>query len=311
MRKWAGLSMIVIFFMLTAGCGSFSTIQATEFVRDVFSLTCPAGSRPAVLATKPYKGGMLVLVKSASGDCGEFIDLYLVGAQGVRGIAAGRAAGQDAFSLNQLQDDNILILFGEFGQQQVDASKALVTLKNWQIIEEAIIGEKGFILTLKRNSSVVKFDLYDGEDQLVARLEDPERINRRVYTSELTLLAEMPLPFSPSADEIEEVRIEPFAAKDARSLILSEPDDYAEIVTIVAEHYHEMHRLLYFREPNYDIIFTVSDGRIMILRKKAPGTYIITYTKGDVNRHFLLETAQLNDLVDELEKKYLNMPAGK
>jgi hypothetical protein len=295
--------------MLTAGCGSFSTIQATESVREVYSLTCPAGSRPAVLATKPHKGGMLVLVKSASGDCADFIDLYMVGPQGVKGTAAGRAAGQDSFSLNQLQYDNILILFGEFGQkEQINATKALITLKNWQIIEEAIIGENGFILTLKRNSSVVKFDLYDEKDQLLARLEDPDRINRRVYTSELTLFAEMPLPFAPAADQIEEVRVEPFAVEDARPLILSEPDDYVEIVAIVAEHYHEMQRLLYFSEPKFDIIFTVSDGRIMILRKKSPTTYIITYAKGDVSRHFLMEADRLNNPVDQLEKKYLNMP---
>ena len=308
MRK--GLLLLLILFMLViAGCSSFSTIKAMEYVGDCYSLICPGGSKSHVLATKPYKNGILVLAKNSTGQDIDTLELFFVGKDGVNKLSTGIVAGEGEFSLNRLLDGNNSILFGQFAVDSKDNTKVLkytkvlITLKNWKTLEEEITDEKGFILILNHTENVEKFDLYGAEGTILARINDIRLVGPGLHQTAFVSISDYPLPFPLIIDNVNEVRVEKLVRLKNVNIVLANREDYQELVRVVNENFKSLVRIVHLPNPNLEVFFTVQSGEKIIVRRVSSSLYIVSFQKGEQVSHYLLNSDDLTEIVNGLENK--------
>lgn len=307
MRKSLLLLLILVMFVIT-GCSSFSTINAVEYVADCYDIICPGGSKSNVLVTKPYKNSMLVLAKNSTGVDMETLELFIVDKSGVNKLATGLTAGESDFSLNRLLEGNISILFGQFAVDSIDTTdlkyiNAVVTLKNWKIIEEELTDRKGYILILNHTDNVEKFDLYGAEGIVLANLDDLRMVGTGLHQTVFISINDFPLPFPLIIDDLDQVRVERLGKTEDKLLVLAEREEYEELVGVLNEHYKSLVKIVQLPNTNFEVVFSVNSGEKMILRRAPSSPYIVTYQKGDQVSHYLLDTDDLTEIVDGLEKK--------
>lgn len=169
--------MLIIFLV---GCNdpfSLSTMTAVEYVSNAYGEISPEPGTVNILSTKSYRGGLLVLAKKNTENHGQNIELFMVENEGVTQIASGIAANPEYIAVNQLEDHDQIIIFGDFSDvfetsgAEIPA-KAVMTLKSWKIIEEDILGDRGFIVVLKSNVNVQKINLMGKNEEVIAHLDN-------------------------------------------------------------------------------------------------------------------------------------------
>lgn len=302
------LLLLVLVILVIAGCGSFSTINAVEYVADFYDIICPGGSKSNILVTKPYKNGMLVLAKNSVCQNMETLELFIVDKNGVSKLATGLTAGEGKFSLNRSLEGNSSILFGQFTvdskeNTELKYTKVIVTLENWKIISQGLTDVKGFILILNHTDNVEKFDLYGAEGTVLAELDDLRMAGTGLHQTDFVSINDFPLPFPLVIDDINEVRVEIVGKTEKEMLVLGDREDYQQLVSVLNEHFESLVKIVHLPNTDLEVVFSVDNGDKMILRRAPSSPYIVSYQKGEQVSHYLLGTADLTAIVNGLEKK--------
>lgn len=310
MRKF-NVFLFMLWLLITAGCSALSEIRAAEFVAKSYRLLCPGNGNVVILASLPYKGGMLVLAQKRYGGEAATIELFYLERGGVLQVATGVAAGEGKLSVHQLQDGKQTVVFGQLRpDHQAEPgndgdgpapgyTKAVLTLKNWQTEEKDFHSREGFIFAV--SAGVGKFAVYGPEGKL-AELRGAQGGIRQ---SKFVLWDDIPKPVALKADQVTELRLERagFAGSDVL-LRLASVEDYEQLILAFNRH------LPFFRRqakidnlPRTEAVVFLQDGSKVTIRETGGHIFAVIYQRGTESNIFTFRSEELTGVFRGLKKR--------
>ncbi|MCW3490814.1 hypothetical protein [Dethiobacter alkaliphilus] len=302
--------MITILFVLLflTGCNdlfSFNTIGAIEQVSAAYNSLFPGEGKVRVLYTEAYRGGMLVLAQHETAADSRNLHLFLVDKDGVLLVAGGKAAEPDSIAVSQVRHENDTIVFGQIDSVlQGDEHPALpiqavMTLKNWKIIEEEIdvVNEQGFIFVLRNRASAQKFSLLDAEGTILVGLDG--MFENMIYDTEFIAVEDIPNPVPLELANIKEVQVE--SPGMAEVLILDDTADYKDLAETFNEHFSHLKKKEGVTVSAQAVTVYLSDKSEVILQVTKEETVTVIYRDKEQINAFALDSEKLAEIIADLQ----------